>query len=279
MTSHDQSILEEYLKMAPIIPNLFAEDVSIVISDRENFIYYKPSKKQDLKLLGQAVKPGTAMYKAMEEGRRAVVRGDKSLYGESFIAVAVPIFNDRQAIIGAICVDTTTERQDELKEMTAKLYDSINVLASTAEEISAQTEEIAAVSHALTNTSKAFQTKTAETDKVLEIIRSIANQTNLLGLNAAIEAARVGEQGRGFGVVAEEIRKLASNSAESIKKIEDILKEIKTDSADMYARTEQSNEVISQVAEAANIVSTAIQGISAMAMQLEDMAASLGNGD
>ncbi len=68
--------------------------------------------------------------------------------------------------------------------------------------------------------------KSNEIGQILEVINGIAEQTNLLALNAAIEAARVGEHGRGFAVVADEIKKLAEQSGLSVKKIEEIIKEI-----------------------------------------------------
>jgi methyl-accepting chemotaxis protein len=236
-------------------------------------LLYKPAKNLDLKVpVGQPLRDGSAIKRAVEEKQRIFSRIDKAVRGIPYIALANPIFNNHNEVIGAVTITESVELYDGFKEMATTLTDAISSLASTSEQIAAQSEEIAAVSHHLTISTETSQKRVQETDQVLSLIKNISAQTNLLGLNAAIEAARVGEHGRGFGVVAEEIRKLASGSAESIKKVETIITEIKEASAKSYQQTTQIEVLIAQVAEAISHIATSVQQINTMAEKLDQTA-------
>ena len=273
MQTEDQEILERYLYVMARLNDFVPADYGVTVADCEKYLLYKPAKSLDLKVIvGDAIKVGSATHKAVTEKKRFFNKIDKTVRGIPYVALANPLFNDRNEVIGSVVISESIERYDSFKEMAASLTDAISTLASTSEQISAQAEEISAVSHKVTQSSLESQKRAKETDQVLGLIRSISSQTNLLGLNAAIEAARVGEQGRGFGVVAEEIRKLASNSAESIKKVELIMKLIQDASESSYHQTTQIEGGITQIAEALGQVAASVQQINAMATKLDQFA-------
>lgn len=267
--------LGSFLEVLPVVQKAFNNGIGIAVTDTEKYLLYQPSQTLDLNIsAGTPLKQGTAVARAIAEKRRVVVRGDKAVFGLPYIATAYPVFQNGD-IIGGIAIIETVEVQDAMKDMAAKLSEMVSTLASSSQEVSAQAEEIAAVTGEVANTAQGLQNRSKDTEQALSIIRSISGQTNLLGLNAAIEAARVGDLGRGFGVVAEEIRKLASLSSDSVKTIADISKSIQADSGETYRQIKQISESITQISEAITHIAATIQDTSTMVERMDSMAEKL----
>ena len=145
------------------------------------------------------------------------------------------------------------------------------VMRSTIQAITAMRGEIATTAEVI----RRLEADSGRIGKVLEVIRGIADQTNLLALNAAIEAARAGEAGRGFAVVADEVRTLAQRTAESTAEIHQIIDAVQNGAADAVRAIEQgqvrSDQGVAQVTEAGGHlqrIADAVESIREMNRQI-----------
>ncbi|AKN30357.1 chemotaxis protein [Clostridium carboxidivorans P7] len=142
----------------------------------------------------------------------------------------------------------------KIRSMSQVLSDNFNQISATMEELSAASVNVTNNQHTLSEEIVNVKNISTEINAILDSIKSIADQTKMLGLNAAIEAARAGEVGRGFGVVATEIRSLSQNSKETALKISELTSKIENSvdktidsSNSTLENTEQQSAAIEEV--------------------------------
>lgn len=276
-----EDLLKSFAVVAPYLNKLFMEDVGISIIKGNEYLEYVPAETLNFGVKpGERLKPGALAEQAMRENRKMARSFSKedSPFGIAYIAIVAPITDEKSSVVGCVVTTRATETQDMITEMSQSMTASsesvatqLNILDSRAARMCGQGNELLIQSELTVGALKKIEI-------VLEAVKGFAFQTKMLGLNAAIESARIGDAGKGFSVVAHEIRRLAEQSAASARHIESAMNDIRTYTSSVLENSQQLVEGVDLNASAISAISIAGTELALMAEKLQVLSLSMWKG-
>ncbi|WP_102347853.1 methyl-accepting chemotaxis protein [Bacillus sp. Marseille-P3661] len=266
--------IDQVTALIPILKEAIPVDISVAICDLEKFVAYFPGENINLNIkVGQYLNPEEPLAVALRQNKRLKADVPAEFYGFEFTGTAQPLHNEVGQVIGGIAVQI--RRQSELIAIAEQLTQSLVQANEQISSVANGSNSLADFSQELLGQSHKAGEEVKNTDDVLSMIKRVADQTNLLGLNAAIEAARAGEKGRGFEVVANEIRKFSKETVVSTQKIRETMDRIQQVTKNMGTSIEQIADVGHEQAAAIQQISSFIEDIKELSQKLNEYATKL----
>lgn len=271
-----EKIFESLINAAPIISEAFEGNAVITIWDKNECIYVLDSKsKKSVVKVGDKfdidfIKKIGAADIIFKQKRTFTAVFNKKEHGIDSRITMIPAINAKGDTVGFLSLSADIENAMKIKNSTVELKSSLQDTNSSISEITNAAVQLSEKLNYMVENTEVTEKLISESNEAVALIESIAKQSNLLGLNAAIEASRAGEYGKGFSVVAGEMRKLASNSSESSKKISAALAEMSNNMKVIIDTINELGQIATNQAASLEEVSATVHQIAANSQVLVD---------
>ncbi|MFY9324800.1 MAG: methyl-accepting chemotaxis protein [Syntrophomonadaceae bacterium] len=264
---------------APILAELFHEGAFIFMTDLTQVAYRQASPKFDMPsiAIGTKITTDDLPYKVIQSKQPMSYEVDETKWGVPIYAACFPLFEDeeKQNIVATLNIILPKVTANNLREMANNLENGLSGISAAIEELTSSASEIHTNEQSLNNSITEIIDISEQINDVSAFIKEIADETKMLGLNAAIEAARAGDAGRGFGVVAEEIRKLSDQSKSTVPQITELTHNIMLKVDEASKKSQSSLSASQEQAAATEEITASIEEISAMSTELAKIAKQL----
>lgn len=259
-------------KFAPMLSEMFPEGIFLYTTDLHKIINRQGSKKFDIRtvVLGYELKESDIAIKTIKNRTLSTEELDGSLYGVPVLVVNYPLFDEDNSneVVGTFGMVIPKGIAFQLRGMSNNIDCGFQGVSSAIEELATSAAQIYDNERKLNTILKEVYKFSDEINAVSAFIKEIAEKTNMLGLNAAIEAARAGDSGRGFSVVANEIRKLSEQTKNSLPKIKELTDNIKNKVNNADKMSETTLQASEDQSAATQEITASIEEISSLAEEL-----------
>lgn len=270
-TASPHPVFKSFEVLAEVIDCALDKRINFVLADTEEIVAATRSLATNYAHVS-GLKPGTKLFpdgsikQSIVQNR--MVREDagytRDKLGVAFEFTSFPVRSEKGEVIGAFCSIIDRTVNEDVKTHVKSLEESINQITIAIESVVKAITEVVEQQNRLNEKVQEIGEASDKIEGILRFIKEVAEETKMLGLNAAIEAARAGEVGKGFSVVANEIRKLSEQSKETVNQIRGFISYINNQIKEAASAADYTVSTAEAQAAAMQEINASIEEINAL---------------
>lgn len=263
-------VVKAFSTFSNVADTLFGGRIGFYLTDSKKVVETSPiiaSNYSNIPAIqiGASLTEGGVGLEAIKSQHPVTKNVPRQIFGIPVELCAYPLILADGTPVGSLAAVIDRDLNENVKEQVGNLSESIHQIAAAVEEVAASITDVAAQQVKVASQVEEIANASREIEKISTFIKSVADETKMLGLNAAIEAARAGEVGAGFGVVAEEIRRLSEQSKQTVSEIMKFTKQIQDQISVATDAAQRTVYTVEQQAAATEEINASIEEISSLA--------------